>query len=45
MFCLKKPNLFSFPMSAQVSGPTYRVEKVIISSGFVDNSTTRSGDT
>lgn len=45
MFCLKEPNLFSFPLSTQVSSPTYRLEKVINSSGFIVNSKTRSGDT
>lgn len=44
MFCLKEPKLFSFPMSTQVSGPTYRLEKVINSSGFGGSSETRSGD-
>lgn len=45
MFCLKEANSFSFPMIAQVSSPTYQLEKVINPSVFVVNSETRSGDT
>lgn len=45
MFCLKEPNLFSFPTSTQVSGPTYQLEKVINSSVFVVNNETWPGDT
>lgn len=44
MFCLKEPKLFSFPVSTQVSGPTYRLEKVINSSAFGGSSETRPGD-